>query len=141
MELTLNSRETLVEELDEYLAALPSHPNPETVAIYLIEQLELIGEEEGVDEIIHKLEYEGGVDGSLLEVMEIEMETADEFEWTGEEIVTLLERLVGISWFDEDEDDDEDEEEEEEEEEEEFGLDDDFDDDFDEDEDDDFDDL
>jgi hypothetical protein len=53
------------------------------------------------------------------------MSSNDEFEYTGEEIISLLERLCGVEWIDTgddldfgDEADDEEEDEEEEEEEE-----------------------
>ena len=50
------------------------------------------------------------------------MSSNDEFEYTGEEIISLLERLCEIEWVEseDDEEDDDDEEEEEEEEEEEL---------------------
>ena len=118
MELPLNIRDSLVEDLDDYLEALSSNPNPEAVAAYLVEQLEVYAEEEGVDDIVGTLEDEGSLDGTLLETLEGEMESNDEFEWTGEEIVSLLERLCDLEWDEDDLDDEDDEDEDEDEDEE-----------------------
>jgi hypothetical protein len=45
----------------------------------------------------------------LLEVLEEEFEGNHEFEFTGEEIVGLLEKVCDIEWTTKDEDDDEEE--------------------------------
>lgn len=122
MQLPYTMRDSIVEDLDEYLEAVSASPDTEAIVGYVIELLESYSEEEGVDDVVAQLEEEAGLDGTLSETLEEEMSSNDEFEFTGEEIVSLLERICGIEWeSDEDEDgDDEDEEEEEEEEEDDF---------------------
>ena len=118
-------RDSLVDDLDEFLEAYSSSPDTEAVANYLIEQLETYAEDAGVDDIVQRLEESGELDTTLGEALETEMSSNDEFEYTGEEIVSLLERSCGIEWTDSEEDEEdagakEEEEEEEDEEEEEM---------------------
>ncbi|HHO53762.1 MAG TPA: hypothetical protein ENK18_23540 [Deltaproteobacteria bacterium] len=115
MQLPYSMRDALVDDLDEYLEAISSTPDTEAVVGYVIELFETYAEDKNLDEIVPQLEEEGQLDGSLSEVLEEEMSSNDEFEYTGEEIVSLLERLCDIEWETEDEGGDEEEEEEEEE--------------------------
>ena len=114
MELPSSLRETLVDELDDYIEALADHPSAEHVAAYLAEQLEVWAEDEGMDDVLADIEEEAALDGSFTEIFEAEMESNEEFEWTGEEVVSLFERVCEIEWEDdegEEEDEDEDEDE------------------------------
>jgi hypothetical protein len=106
-------RDALVEDIDEFLQAFSDDPEPEAVASYLTESLEEWADQQGIEEIITTLEEEGELDASLQETLETEMSSNDEFEFTGEEIVSLLERACGIEWT-EDEDDDEDDDDDDE---------------------------
>ena len=120
MTLDNEFREDLVDDLDELLEAYGDTPDVEPIADFLIEQLEMYADENIIDDIQLKLEESGELDAPLKEVLESEMSSNDEFEFTGEEIVSLLERLCNIVWdegvagddddedFDEDDDDDED---------------------------------
>ena len=114
MQLPFNMRDMLVDDLDRYLEAFSGDPDPEAVANYVIELVETMADEEGIDDIVSTLEDEGGLDGTLLETLEAEIGSNDEFECTGEELVSLLERLCEIEWEedeggdDEDDDDDDD---------------------------------
>lgn len=119
MQLPYTLRDNLVEELDDYLDALGSDPDAEAAAAYVIELLEAFADEEGYDDLLVELEAAGELDEPLAESLEQEMSSNDEFEFTGEELVVLLEKLCAIEWDDEDLDDDDDFDEEEEEEEEE----------------------
>lgn len=126
MQLPYSMRESLVDDVDEFLAAFASDPEPEQIANYVVEGLETFADEEGIEDIIATLQEEGALEASLQETLETEMTSNDEFEYTGEEVVSLLERLCGIEWEgdqdakdDDDEDDDEDEDEDEEEDEDE----------------------
>ncbi|MBX2800580.1 MAG: hypothetical protein KTR31_23070 [Myxococcales bacterium] len=114
-------RDSLVEDLDEYLEAISSSPDTESVVAYVVELLETYGDDTDFDEIVAQLEEEGQVDGTLSEALEEEMSSNDEFEFTGEEIVSLLEKLCSIEWErdedDRDEDEDGDEEDEDDEDE------------------------
>jgi hypothetical protein len=111
IQLPNEMRDTLVEQLDEYLDAQTGtgSPDPETVAAYVIEQIATAAEEmkiDDCDEIILKLESSGELEASLLELLEEEFESNDEFEFTGEEIVSLVEKVCEIEWATKDDDDD-----------------------------------
>ena len=119
MQLPFSMRDSIVEDLDEYLDAISSTPDSEQVVAYVLEILETYGEDEGIDDIVGTLEEEAQLDGTLSESLEEEMSSNDEFEYTGEEIVSLLERLCGLEWeadedddrkADDDDDDDDDDE-------------------------------
>jgi metal-responsive CopG/Arc/MetJ family transcriptional regulator len=110
MQFDVSFRETLVDELDDMLDAYGTKPDSESIAEFLIEQLELYADETGIDDIINALEEAGELEAPLQETLESEMSSNDEFEYTGEEIVSLLERLCHIEW-DSVDGDDEDEDE------------------------------
>lgn len=114
MELPQSLRDDLVEELDAYLEAI-ANPEAEQVTSFVIELLEGAADDLDIDDIIVTLEEEGALDDTLATTLEEEMESNDEFEFTGEEVASLLERLCHIEWSDEDGDDDDEDEEEEEE--------------------------
>ncbi len=112
MYLPYSMREALVDDIDEFLGSFSGDPEPEQVATYIVEQLETYADDEGIDDLVATLEEEGELEASLQETLESEMGSNDEFEYTGEEVISLLERVCGIEWEDEDElSDDEDEDE------------------------------
>ncbi len=118
MLLPQSIRDALVNDLEEFLNNLPDDPEPEMVAGFMIEQLEIYADERGIEDIIVSLEESGNLDVSLQEALESEMESNEDFEFTEEECVSLLETLCDIEWdeiTDEIDDDLDDEEEEEEE--------------------------
>ncbi len=104
------------------LEAYASEPDAEAVVSYLLEQFEIFADEDGLDDILSELEEAAALEAPLAEVLEAEMGSNDEFEFTGEEVVSLLERICEIEWEDEDDDDFEEDDDEEEEEEEEEDL-------------------
>lgn len=109
MQLPHEMRDTLVEQLDEYFDAQSGAPDGETVASYVIEVIGTVAEEMKLDdgvEIILKLESSGEMDASLLELLEEEFESNDEFEYTGEEIISLVEKVCEVEWTTKDEEDD-----------------------------------
>lgn len=115
MQLPNSMREALVDEVDEYLEAFSSDPDSEQVSAFVVELLESFAEDEAIDDVISKLEESGELDGTLAETLETEMSSNDEFEYTGEEVISLLERITGIEWtMDEEEDENTAEEEDEE---------------------------
>ena len=122
MQLPNSMRDNMVDELDEYLEAVSASPDTEAIASYVIELLETYAETEGIEDIVAGMEEAASLDGTLSETLEDEMSSNDEFEYTGEEIISLLERLCGVEWIDtgddldfgdEADDDEQDEEEEE----------------------------
>lgn len=122
MQLPNSMRDHMVDDLDEYLDAVSASPDTEAIASYVIELLETYAENQGIDDVLAALEEAAALDGTLSETLEEEMSSNDEFEYTGEEIVSLLERLCEIEWVEGGGDDSDEEEEEEEEEEQEEEL-------------------
>ncbi|MGC6513559.1 MAG: hypothetical protein ACON4N_03605 [Myxococcota bacterium] len=110
MELSKALREALVNNLETFLDALSDTPDPEMVATYVIDQLETYADERGIDDIVVELEESGALDGSLQDTLEEEMSSNADFEFTEEEVVSLLERVGDIEWVDHDDFDDEDDE-------------------------------
>lgn len=110
MLLPLSIREALVNDLEEFLGNLPDDPEPEMVTAFIIEQLEVYADERGIDDIIGQLEESGNLEDSLANSLESEMASNEDFEFTEEECVSLLEEMCEIDWDDslDDEDDDED---------------------------------
>lgn len=106
MELPNSMRDHMVEDLDEYLDAVSAAPDAEAISNYVIELLETYAEDEGIDDVVAALEEAAALDSTLSETLEEEMSSNDEFEFTGEEILSLLERMCDIEWI-EGEDDDE----------------------------------
>lgn len=115
MDLATEFRDTLVDNLDKMLEAYGTEPDPEPIANFLIDQLEEYADEQAIDDIAQELEEAGQLEASLQESLEAEMSSNDEFEFTGEELVSLLERLCNIEWAEiqslEDEEDDFDDDE------------------------------
>ena len=105
MQLPIALRDLIVQELDQYLEAYGSHPDEEAVAGYVVEVIEGWADEEGWDEIISEMEESGALEDSFADALENEMASNDEFEFTGEEISSLLERMCEIEWEDAAEDD------------------------------------
>ena len=106
MQLPNKMRETMVTDLDEYLEAVSASPDAEAIANYVIELLETYAEDEAIDDVVAELEESAALDGTLSETLEEEMSSNDEFEFTGEEILSLLERMCDIEWVEGDDDDD-----------------------------------
>jgi hypothetical protein len=84
--------------MDTFFNALGSSPEPEAVVNYTIELLEEYGDEAGVEDIVLGLEEAGSLDSSLASLLEDEVSSNAEFEATGEEVVSLLERICGIEF-------------------------------------------
>ena len=106
MQLPNALRDLLVQELDQYLEAFGTEPDAEAVAAYVVEVIEGWADEEGWDEIISELEESGALEDTFAESLENEMASNDEFEFTGEEISSLVERMCEIEWEDDEEADD-----------------------------------
>ncbi len=115
MEFPSSLRDLLVDKLDGYLEAFGGEPDPEAVTTFTIELLELFADEQGLEDIVASLEEAGALEAPLQETLEDELSSNDELEVTGEELVSLLERLCDLEWQDhedestvEEEDEDED---------------------------------
>ncbi len=114
MELPNAVREKLVMSVDEYLETVNEDPDAGSLAEYVIATISNHAEEAGVEDaedLIINIEEEAALDESLVETLEYEFSNNDEIGLTGEEIVSLIEKVCGIEWedreddnFDEDED-------------------------------------
>ena len=104
MQLPNSMRDKMVDDLDEYLEAVSASPDTEAIASYVIELLETYAEDAGIDDVVATLEEESTLDGTLVETIEEEMSSNDEFEYTGEEIVSLVEKVCDVEWTTKDED-------------------------------------
>jgi threonine aldolase len=92
-------RNAMVEDLDKYLEAFGSDPDAEAVAATVADLLESWADDVGYDdEILVAAEESGELESPFVEALESEMASNDEFEFTGEEIVSLLERMLEIEW-------------------------------------------
>lgn len=114
MQLPHEMRDTMVEQLDEYFDAQTGTPEPEALAAHLVELVISVAEEmklEDSDELLLKLESSGELDASLLEVLEEEFESNQEFEFTGEDVVGIFEKVCDLEWTAKDDDDDAEEKE------------------------------
>lgn len=109
MQLPHEMRDTMVEQLDEYLEAQTGSPEPEAVAAHVMELIVSVAEELKLpdsDEILLKLESSGELDASLVELLEEAFESDEDFEYTGDEILGLLEKVCDVEWTQKDDDGD-----------------------------------
>jgi hypothetical protein len=97
MQLPSTLRDSLVQQLDAVISAYGSAPDPEALAGFVIEFMEAFADEQGIDDIIDTLESNGQIDGSLAEVLEEQVGCSD-MSITGEEVVSITERLCDVEW-------------------------------------------
>lgn len=111
VELPHEMRELLVERLDDFISDLTDSTDFESIAHSIIKAIQHTADEaeyEKAEEVIARLETSGELEGSLVEVLEEHFEAEEEFDYTGEDLVSLLEKLCEIEWADLDEDGDDD---------------------------------
>jgi len=102
MRLPVSIRNALLEELETYIEAV-DEPEIEPVVEYVLEQFQLAEDEFDLEDIAGTLEDEAGLDASLQECFEEALESRDDFVFTAEEVVSVLEQLTGIEWVDDEE--------------------------------------
>ncbi|MSP56597.1 MAG: hypothetical protein EXR69_13510 [Myxococcales bacterium] len=115
MQLPHELRDTVVEQLDEYLESQNGTPDAEAVAAFVIDLLGTAAEElklPDADDIIVKMETSGELDASLLELLEEHFESSEDLDLTAEDILALIEKVCDVEWTTKDDEDAEDEEEE-----------------------------
>ncbi len=111
VELPQEMRELLVERLDDFISELTDTSDTESIAqsiVHAIEAAAELVEYEKSEEVISRLEASGELEGSLGEVLEEHLSAEDEFDFTGEELVALIEKICEIEWADMEDDDDDD---------------------------------
>lgn len=115
MQLPHELRDTVVEQLDEYLESQNGTPDAEAVAAFVVELLGTAAEDlklPDADDIIVKMETSGELEASLLELLEEHFESSEDLEFTAEDILSLIEKVCDVEWTTKDDDDVEDEEDE-----------------------------
>lgn len=110
VELPQEMRELLVERLDDFISELTDTSDTESIAQSIVHSIEAIADEveyEKAEEVIARLEASGELEGSLTEVLEEHLSAEDDFDFTGEDLVSMIEKICEIEWADlEDEADD-----------------------------------
>ena len=115
MQLPHELRDTVVEQLDEYLESQNGTPDAEAVAAFVVDLLHTAAEDlklEEADDIIVKMETSGELDASLLELLEEHFESSEDLEFTAEDILALIEKVCDVEWTTKDDDDVEEDDEE-----------------------------
>lgn len=109
MKLPFELRESLVIAVDDYLETVNDDPDASTLADALVRCLDQAAEDADydTDDIIGEIEEEAELEEPLQDTLEYEFTKNDEIELTGEDVVAVVERLIGILWHREgmDEDD------------------------------------
>lgn len=111
VELPQEMRELLVERLDDFISELTDTSDTESIAQSIVHAIEAAADQveyEKADEVISRLEASGELEGSLVEVLEEHLSAEDEFDFTGEELVTVIEKICEIEWADMEDDEDDD---------------------------------
>lgn len=109
VELPQTMRDLFVDQLDEYCETLDDTSDTEAIAEHIVELLETLAAETGgvEDDLVGQLEASGELEASLLEVLQDAFESDPDFEYTGEEIVSLIEKLCEIEWLSSEDEEDE----------------------------------
>lgn len=106
MLLPIEIRESLVMALDEYFETENDDPDSGELASTFVRLLQEAAEEADIDEadeIIILIEEEAELDESLADTLAYAFGRSDDLELSGEEVVSLVEKLGLLEW-DEDED-------------------------------------
>lgn len=112
MQLPHELRDTVVEQLDEYLESQNGTPDAEAVAAFVVDLLSTAAEDlklPDADDIVLKLETSGELEASLLELLEEHFESSEDMEFTAEEILALIEKVCDVEWTTKDDEDAEEE--------------------------------
>lgn len=115
MQLPHELRDTVVEQLDEYLESQNGTPDAEAVAAFVVDLLSTAAEDlklPDADDIVLKLETSGELEASLLELLEEHFESSEDMEFTAEDILALIEKVCDVEWTTKDDEDAEEEDDE-----------------------------
>jgi hypothetical protein len=116
MQLPHELRDTVVEQLDEYLESQNGTPDAEALAAFVVELLGTASEDlkiDDADDIVLKLETSGELEASLLELLEEHFESSEDTEIVAEDILSLIEKVCDVEWTTKDDEDADDEDEDE----------------------------
>ena len=111
MQLPHELRDTVVEQLDEYLETQNGTPDAEALAAFVVDLLGAAAEDlkiDDADDIVLKLETSGELEASLLELLEEHFESSEDTEIIAEDILSLIEKVCDVEWTTKDDEDAED---------------------------------
>ena len=107
IDLPQEIQDLLIEQLDVYLEEAAGSSEAVAVVQDVLGLLQTIADESdftvpGGDIVVY-METEGELDDGLFDILLEELEEEDLEEFTGEDVLTLIEKIVEIQWVDEDE--------------------------------------
>lgn len=105
MKLPEQVRDTIILSLDEYLETINDQPDAAELAEQTVQAISSGAEESGLEdyeEVVLQIEEEMEMEESLVETLEYEFQKADDLELSGEDLISLIDRVCGLSWEDED---------------------------------------
>jgi len=111
MQLPHELRDTVVEQLDDYLETQNGTPDAEALAAFVVDLLGAAAEDlkiDDADDIVLKLETSGELEASLLELLEEHFESSEDTEVIAEDILSLIEKVCDVEWTTKDDEDVED---------------------------------
>lgn len=106
MQLPVEVRESLIVTLDEYFENENDSPDASELAHFLVQSLEQVAEEAGVDgveDLIERIEEEAELDEALVRVLQDELSANDELELTGDDVIAFFVDICQIKWDEEEE--------------------------------------
>jgi hypothetical protein len=107
IELPQEYRDLLEEQLDEYLEANDDTSDAAAMVQDIVELMQRVCDECEVEvpgnDIVAFMENEGELEDGLFDMLLEELEEEDLEDISGEDLLTLLEKIVEIEWMDEDE--------------------------------------
>jgi hypothetical protein len=107
IELPQEYRDLLIEQLDDYLESADSSTDAASMVQDILDLMQSAADEADVDvpgnDIVAYIETEGELEDALYDILLDEFEEEDPEDYTGEDLIVLLEKVVEIEWMDEDE--------------------------------------
>lgn len=101
IELPKAMRQMIIELIDENFSQIGDDGAPEDYAQAVIDAIEAAADEldeETGDEIVSHLEAAGELEESLVDTMAEGFRDDDEFDYIGESVMRLIERMCNIEW-------------------------------------------
>jgi len=105
MKLPEQVRDTIILSLDEYLETINDQPDATELAEQTVQAISSGAEDAGLEdyeEVVLQIEEEMEMEESLVETLEYEFQKADDLELSGEDLISLIDRVCGLNWEDED---------------------------------------
>ncbi len=107
IELPQEYRDLLEEQLDEYLEAADGIGEAATMVQDFVELIQTVADECEVDvsggDVVAYMETEAELEDGLFDLLLEELEEEDLEDFTGDDLIVLMEKIVEIEWVDEDE--------------------------------------